>query len=120
EGGEGAPPRDAREARQDEAGAPCGCGAVDFGQLPAREPAAEERVHRPDPRREGPAAAVLSTQRRPVSLQPAKPQQVLEGGLGDGGHISLFLRYRVSEQMGCQARLSLQSVHPHTEEKWPG
>src|SRR5262249_44939505 len=112
EGGEGSPARGAREEGRDEARPAPGRGATDLGELAPPEAAAAERVHGPDPRGEGPAAAVLAAQGRPVSLQAAQAQQVLEGGLRDGGHISLFLRYRVSEQMGCQARLSLQFSAP--------
>ena len=112
EGGEGSPSRRAREEGGDEARAARGGGAVDLGELapagsrrPGGRPRYRSRVGRGNRRRSSPRKG------RSVALQPAGPEQLLEGGLGGGQggrHVSLFLRHPGAKTARCQARLSLQ------------
>ena len=106
EGGERPRSRRARDEGQDEAGPPRRGGAVDFGELAAREAAAEERVHRPHSRGERLTSPILSPKGRPVPLQPAGPEQVLESGLRGGRHfIRFFFAILFSKKWVVKPRL---------------
>ena len=72
-------PRDEREERAPVR--PEDAGPWISETCPAREAAAEERVHRGDPRRQRAQPPVLAAQRRRVGLQPAGAEQVFEGAL---------------------------------------